>query len=81
MEGDRAQPDLPVILRTQGGRIVAATRTTADGTFGFNNVAPGIYVTYSDKSTAQTKGETLVTIKSGKTLGSVVINLIRPPLP
>lgn len=81
MEGDRPQPDLAVSLRTQDGKVVASTRTTTDGIFAFNNVAPGTYVAYADKIASQTKGESLVTIKSGKTLGNVVVNLIRPPLP
>lgn len=81
MEGDRPQPDLAVSLRTQEGKVVASTRTALDGTFAFNNVAPGTYVTYADKISSQTKGESLVTIKSGKTLANVVVNLIRPPLP
>lgn len=81
MEGDRPQPTIGVELRTQDGKVVATTRTAPDGTFAFRNVAPGTYVACVDKIASQTKGESLVTIKSGKTLTNVVVNLIRPPIP
>lgn len=80
MEGDRPQPNLPVTLRTQEGKVVATTRTTLEGAFAFKNVAPGTYVTYTEKADSQTKSESLVTIKSGQTLNNVVLNLVRPPL-
>jgi hypothetical protein len=81
MEGDRPQPDIAVELRTQEGKVVSTTRTAPDGTFAIRNVAPATYIVYVDKIASQTKGETLVTIKSGKTLSNIVVNLIRVPIP
>lgn len=81
MEGERPQPNIGVTMLTQEGKVVASTRTHADGSFRFSNIAPGSYRVVSDKIASQTKGETLVTIKSGQTLRNTVVNLVRPPLP
>jgi hypothetical protein len=42
-EGPRPQPNLVVVLQDEKGKEVARTRTRADGTYTFENVASGRY--------------------------------------
>ena len=77
MEGDRPQPKLQVFLVSVNGKAVANQLTQLDGTFVFENVAPGEYRLTAAKTASQTVGESPVTVEASKTKG-VTINLLRP---
>ncbi len=78
VEGNRAQPNVEVILKDADGKVVKATTTTdAAGKFIFKDVAPGAYRVASSKSTAKTKGETAVTVGEAQKKTGVEVKLTR----
>jgi hypothetical protein len=66
-EGPRPQPGLDVVLRDEKGAIKARTKTADDGTFTFENIAPGTYKVSTSKPATQRKGEASVTVEPGQT--------------
>ncbi len=52
-EGPRPQPNLLVILLDERGKEVARTRTAADGTYSFGQLAPGRYRVVAVKPESQ----------------------------
>jgi hypothetical protein len=68
LEGEREQPDLTVLLRDEKGAQKDKTTTKSDGSFVFENVAPGKYKVYASKvaSTGTRKGEVPVQVDPGK---------------
>ena len=74
IEGTRPQPNLEVVLVDEKGAAKAKANTKDDGTFVFQNVKPGEYVTSSDKPISLRKGAAEVTVETGKT-ASVTIQL------
>jgi hypothetical protein len=67
LEGDRPQPKLDVSLLDAKGTEVGKTKTKDDGTFAFDDVAPGSYKVTAVKTASVTKAEQAVAVKSGET--------------
>jgi hypothetical protein len=76
MEGERLQPNLPVVLFDDKGMQKAQTQTDANGRFRFEKLAPGSYRVSAAKAASQTKGEAKATVEAGKTK-EVMIELFR----
>jgi Carboxypeptidase regulatory-like domain len=66
--GDRAQPNLTVILSDDKGMRKDAAKTDANGEFVFNDVLPGIYIVGCRDDAAMSAGQTPpLTVEAGKT--------------
>ncbi len=65
LEGPRPQPGLTVVLRDEHGQDKARTRTQPDGTFQFDNLAPGKYQLFCDKPESGRRVLQAITISPG----------------
>jgi hypothetical protein len=66
-EGDRPQANLEVVLKDDKGKDKDKAKTKEDGTFAFEDVAPGNYSVATSKEASVTKGESAVKVVSDKT--------------
>jgi hypothetical protein len=66
LEGPRPQAGLDVLLKDEKGTEIGRTKTGDDGTFAFEQVAPGKYTVASSKPAALRKAEAKVTVEAGK---------------
>jgi hypothetical protein len=67
VEGPLPQANLEVLLRDDKGVEKDRAKTKEDGTFLFENVAPGAYRVSTAKSASRTKGEQPVRVKADET--------------
>jgi hypothetical protein len=75
-EGPRLQPGLEVILRDNNGKEKTRTRTQANGTFLFEDLAPGSYVIFCVKPDSLRRATVPVLVEPNKTtLGNVELSL------
>ena len=67
LEGTRVQPGLEVILRDAAGKEHARTRTKSDGSYSFENVAPGSYVLHCVKPESLRRATSAVIVEPNGT--------------
>ena len=75
-EGDRPQANLEVVLKDDKGKDKDKAKTKKDGSFAFEDVAPGNYSVATSKEASVTKGESSVKVVSDKT-AKVEVKLFR----
>jgi hypothetical protein len=77
MQGTLEQPGLEVSLRDLKGAELAKAKTKADGTFIFEEVAPGRYTVYCRKQEAQRHGTSTVVVRPNETSEVTVSMVLR----
>jgi hypothetical protein len=76
-EGDRVQPNLPVVLRDPQGAARDTVRTDSAGKYVFKDVAPGAYRVTAAKPGGGARGETAVQVQQGQQKTGVDVKLTR----
>ncbi|QDU95983.1 carboxypeptidase-like regulatory domain-containing protein [Lignipirellula cremea] len=66
VEGSRPQANLDVWLINAAGKVVASTKTGANGRFDFNQAKPGAYTVWAEQSFPSRKATADVTVVAGK---------------
>ncbi len=77
VQGDRPQPNLPVLLRDAAGGVKDTTMTDDKGGFLFKEVLPGTYRVFASKTGDSTKGETIVQVQEGQKKTDVSVSIVR----
>lgn len=84
LEGSIRQPNLTVYLMDPKSKapdkVIAKVQTTMTGTYAFDNVAPGNYYVFCDKTSTQRQALVPVTVEAGK-IANVDLSLVLQPPP
>jgi hypothetical protein len=77
VQGDRAQPKVPVFLRDAAGGVKDTTVTDDKGGYIFKDVMPGTYRVFANKTGDNTKGEVIVQVQEAQKKTAEPVSLVR----